>query len=426
MSAVRQLGAAEEVFIKGEQRAARHLLGIVQSGARQGLVLRTQFLLAATMAMRANATPQMREVCARQASQLLKWSKRNLSDPARKAVHEEVLLIWKPVFYSGEALLKDVPELAHLILRQDLVAQLRLDGHLRWHFGSLPGDTSVSAVRATQAWNLLQTRLGGDEALWRHFLDVLVFNRNGLAQQSRAMASPLKAIESMGDAAAQLKAMRQLNMNFGGLRWGVRGKLGELLLSTWPQWQREVRRRMGRARAIAATLPPPGAWQVVYRPGRLAVEGREAWDEAILILNQDSRQAIIDTTAQIKVIPRAGVLAGQTLNDQAREAGLVEELIKGARKTQADRLPSTLNLWNGREFVTYAIQRRADVPPPARYLFYPKGVEPAERSLLKLKARQIDARPYQIDADLATLDALTLHVMKAVEKFDDAVKAGLH
>jgi hypothetical protein len=244
--------------------------------------------------------------------------------------------------------------------------------------------------------------IGPGEGGWGELAALCHRNRVRMAEDARS----LRALREQADAlpagtAARRAVETRMTREFSGLRWAVRVLLGELYLRHWPRWQHELAELMADANRIARHDLGTG-WHAERFAGRIRIDGLEAWDEAVLLLNRSDRAAALHTCAQIKVENVVSAFK-QMVNDVARQTG---------RKVT----PPTIQLFEDGRWVTYA---HRPLPPGVdsyRYVFFAGGGRIRESHLRQLERAQLSARAFELDLSLQGFDALALEVMAAIER----------
>jgi hypothetical protein len=249
----------------------------------------------------------------------------------------------------------------------------------------------------------LQKVIGGAWAEgWEAVFTYLRENEAALAERAKelqAAVDELAAAEAAGDVArvaAANGALSQARSRIGGYRSKIKGLLGEAYAPRWQSWLISLQGYLEIARRSAASLP--GEWEVVPVVGDLRLEGKEVWDQAILLVRQGqpgrAAEARLFLAAQFKVEKQISALE-QIENDVLRET------TPGA----TSRLPVLTVDQSGRT-ETYLLTPMSAGEQTHRLLFNAAGGKLGPTAINRLQAAGIEVHQMNLDVSLAEMDSV--------------------
>ncbi len=273
----------------------------------------------------------------------------------------------------------------------DRILELRLNA----------GPTEQGALLAFQA---LQTVLGHSPQSWNRVLNYCVRNAKRIAEDARQLRDLMKDLRKLEPGSKDYeKALRQLRKAPSRFVWPIRGNLGELFLSHWPQWRRELSKLLQEAENIAEREMGSPGWEAVPFSGNVRLGGKMTWDEGILLINRTKKppRFALHTAAQVKIQRRVkGV--DQIIADRSAEIG------------KSAKVPELELLTNGTSEV-FVYEKLPEHVSTHRYLFYPEEGKITAADIEKLKANKMQAQAVAMDISADDLEALAHQFMYAVE-----------
>lgn len=244
----------------------------------------------------------------------------------------------------------------------------------------------------------------GWETTFRHLRE----NAVGIAGAGRELRSAVSALDEAragGSAvlvrAAEARVQRARRRAHGHLS-RIKGHLGEAYVPRWSAWQIQVDGFLDLARREVARRP--GHWEVRRVTGDLRIGGRQAWDEAVLLVRRDVSppSAELFLAAQFKVEKRVSALR-QVHDDARRETALVRHTA-----------PVVLSFRSGD-----AIENVVLSPPGAgtashRYVFNAAGGRFSAADVARLRQAGLDVNQLSLDVSVGEFDAVAEALMDVV------------
>jgi hypothetical protein len=159
---------------------------------------------------------------------------------------------------------------------------------------------------------------------WEPLLAYLRRHAPAIARRVRAVEqarAAFVAAEAQGSPAAvevARRALRSATERLAGNRSKLQGMLAEIYVTHWKTWRDQVEAYRDLAEAEIAHRP--GRWEVRPVAGDLRLDGKEVWDEAILLVRTDVDPGLAEIflAAQFKAEKQDTALE-QVLHDAARE-----------------------------------------------------------------------------------------------------------
>jgi hypothetical protein len=172
------------------------------------------------------------------------------------------------------------------------------------------------------------------EGGWRPVAEYLAENQATVAKAERRYAAATRAAKERpgGASARELQVATKARQGYHNK---VKGALGEAYVSRCAEWTDlrggfvdVARRRAAQLNQMAVRQGSPTRWTtlVATLDGRISIDGKDAWDEAVLIVEQVRpgmnrlRRAELVAAAQYKVEKRVSALE-QVISDVERERG---------------------------------------------------------------------------------------------------------
>lgn len=194
--------------------------------------------------------------------------------------------------------------------------------------------TPEELARATAVDRISQVVGPMEREGWRPVTEFLAENHVRIAQAERGYAAALETFKREPGAGTKAALARALNSR-RGLHSQVKGALGEAYASRCAEWvdMREAfcDLAMRRAKALnkeARRRASSTRWTTVTVRGRVLLDDKLAWDEAVLVIEELApgmtrlRRAELVVAAQYKVEKRVSALE-QVVRDVERERGAV-------------------------------------------------------------------------------------------------------
>ena len=221
------------------------------------------------------------------------------------------------------------------------------------------------------------------------------------ADELRAARSALQQAQAAANPAAVAAAeavLTKARQRTGGFVSKIKGLLGEAYVPRWESWNIQMESLVEIAGREAARLP--GKWQVRRVVGNLRIDGKEAWDEAILLIRLDRRpaEAKLFAAAQYKVEKEVSAL-GQIENDVIRE-------------TAHNTKPPILTI-DG-EDDAFLLTPLTAGQTGHRFLLNAAGGAVRASAIAKLRAAGINVNQLNLDISNAELDEMAELIMEIV------------
>jgi hypothetical protein len=326
----------------------------------------------------------------------------------REMAHRRAVLLDKPptsapadaVRRGAEAATRDLDLGAALLQRRflDRVRQVAARGQKSW---------SESERDLIRGFRKLRTALEGDwEEGWEPVFAYLRRHAPGMAERVRAQRAAESAVEqvrktgSVTAVRAAEEAARRARRSSGADLSKLKGLLGEAYVPRWHEWKLQVQGYAEIAQREAKALP--GRWEVRPVVGGLFIDGAEAWDEAILLVNRDTNQVKLFLAAQYKVEKRVSAL-GQIENDVLRETA-----------TSAGRLPQVTFREDGRLSAPLHLTPMPSGKPSHRLLFNAEGGAVSATAIERLRATGITVDQLNLDVSVAQFEAVARSMLDAL------------
>ena len=185
-----------------------------------------------------------------------------------------------------------------------------------------------------------------------------------------------------------------------GFRNKIKGFLGEIYLANWHRWHEQLEFAFQNAQRMARFEMSPG-YEAVRISGGLKIDGREAWDAAVLLINRRERSVVLHTAAQVKVEKELSALK-QIIRDRLREVG------------KDKSIPRVEVLINGR-WEKFVLQKLPDGAETERFIFAAQGAKTYERHMRRLEGHMLQSRVMEMDIPYTGFDNLSHQLMFAVE-----------
>jgi hypothetical protein len=266
-----------------------------------------------------------------------------------------------------------------------------------------PNWTAAQRLLMTGRRKLLST-LGGQWAdAWEPTFAYLRDNAINIAPRIRAVRSAeaaLDAARTSGSATAIRAAERAVEtarQRVDGYLSPVKGRLGEAYVPRWDAWKiqmegfLEVAQREARASGRG--------WEAQRVVGGLRLDGAEAWDEAILLVNRRTGHAKLFLAAQYKVEKQVSALT-QIENDILRET-----------TSAAGRLPRVTFDGEAFELTPMPVGK-----PSHRFVFNAAGGRFSSRDIDRLRAAGIEVNQLNLDISVAEFDQVARTLIDVVSE----------
>lgn len=221
----------------------------------------------------------------------------------------------------------------------------------------------------------------------------------------RAAEAALVGARKTGPAIAVRAAeeeLRSARKVVGGYASKVKGSLGEAYVPNWADWTIQMDSYLELAAREARSLP--GTWEARRIVGELRIDGAEAWDEAILLINRDTRppQAKLFLAAQYKVEKHDSALE-QVRNDVLRETA-----------TASGNLPRVSYREDGVPQIPLALTPMPVGKRSHRYVFNAEGGKVSATEIDRLRAAGIEVNQLNMDVTLDELDRVAQTLLDVV------------
>ena len=212
-------------------------------------------------------------------------------------------------------------------------------------------------------------------------------------------AARLRAARAVYDAAPTAANAKLLSRAKQGIFWKIRGGLAEIYVNYWSVWRIQQDSLVELAKVTARRLGR--GWRAQPFAGGALIDGKEAWDEGVLLLRPPSPSdrlpvAVLHSSVQVKVEGEVTALA-QTIRDRTRERG--------------DRPYLTLLEGNqGRAFLLEPMPGGQEV---IRYVFHARDGRISAPEIARLRAAGIEVTAQPLPLPVEAWDALAVEIALA-------------
>ena len=245
----------------------------------------------------------------------------------------------------------------------------------------------------------LLAAVGGEWAGgWEATFTYLRNHATKIAARARTLRSAQKALDDLrksGTATTTaLRAaeddVRRAGRALDGFLSKVKGLLGEAYVPRWKTWNLMMDGYLEVARREARALGR--GWEPQRVVGGLWVDGAEAWDEAILLVNRQTGEAKLFLAAQYKVEKQVSALK-QAQNDLGRETAIGADKLPTVTFTVDDVVQSGFKL----------------TPMPVgkashRFVFNAAGGRVSAADIERLRQAGIEVHQLHLDVSVAEFD----------------------
>ena len=214
------------------------------------------------------------------------------------------------------------------------------------------------------------------------------------------LENALKRGETKAIRAAR-QALTDAKQSRSGYFSKIKGLLGEAYVPRWSNWTLQREAFLEKAQGIAERLGPK--WKVRHAVGDIRLDGKEAWDEAIFLVREDTGEARLFVAAQFKA-EREISAAEQVGRDIAREAGGLAETPKLSFLT----IPG--------EAQPFALLPLPPGETAHRYVMSAAGGTLRESRLKFLEAIGVQVNHMDLDVSLDEFDAMVSAIIAAAAK----------
>lgn len=222
-------------------------------------------------------------------------------------------------------------------------------------------------------------------------------------QNLRTAQSELEAARKGGSVTAIRAAEREVRRardSANGFLSKIKGLLGEAYVPRWEAWNVQMDGYLELAGREAKALGPK--WEVRRIVGELRIDGAEAWDEAILLVNREAGQAKLFLAAQYKVEKHISALK-QVENDVLRETAVASGRLPRLTFAEPGAPPSTLAL-------TPMVAGKV----AHRFVFNAAGGRVSAAAIDRLRAAGVEVNQLNLDVTLEELNQIAMTLMDAV------------
>ncbi len=393
------------VPLAGAQRTlgrARRALDLVLSADVEGQVLLQRFLSADGAAgMSAN-------VVGRACRDLLTWSRAQPWTQAEKKQFQLMIVLAFKVRVYGRAAM-DV----RLDRTIDNVASVTPDRASRvmgtlmnggWELAARGGPAFEAFRRILDVSPLFNPRW---EWLIRE-LDSLKISR--LVEDARRMR---EALRQLPDGATFADLIKKLPAEHARLV-GVRGALAEIYAAGCRIVRQELDRCLANAAFHAARMGEP--WEAVKAMGTIMLDGNKSYDQAVLLVNRVTGEAILHTGVQIKAEKTLSAFKKQLPNDVSRETW---GKFQGAQQTlERSRLPVISIDLDGQR-LPFSLRPTPPEMTTRRLVFFAEGGAISPSDAAALAKIGIEGKAIALDMSMRSFERLTLEFIDMLKSLPD-------
>jgi hypothetical protein len=170
-----------------------------------------------------------------------------------------------------------------------------------------------------------------------------------------------------------------------------------------------ARRGLHLREAVKAAKRLGREYAVISVSGTIKLNGKETWDEAILIIKNagakgEAPEAILHTAAQTKVERRISAV-DQSIRDRLREGGL------------ETYQPSLLEI-EGENAVAFVLRPNPEAVTVSRYLLHAEGGKVSKTAIQRLIAAGMSLEKLELDITIEQLNRIADHLIDSTVKVD--------
>ncbi|MDP2330956.1 MAG: hypothetical protein Q8M19_09710 [Reyranella sp.] len=386
--------------------AYRHIFDHIPADAADGHALLKRFLSAA------RASDISHTEGARAAAELLDWVGAQKWDSKIAAKFETEVA---QQFLSGRYARAVInPQLANLVKAVEKLdpraadeAWRRLEAHL-WRLGS-SGDHV-----AFRAFMRLHDSLGPGDPGWKRVVERLQKNPEKIAEEGKKLRDAMRRLEDMAES-PERTALLDTVKSARGIQSSIKGMLCEIYAARWPPLQRAVKESLDDARTVAHNLG--GNWEALHVVGDIKINGKDAYDQAVILVNWHDNSVIVHTAVQIKAERGKLSVFEQLGNDIRRERVDVSKLPAAMNEAASGRVTGPVGSFaiDGRT-EAFKLVLPLDGMETQRYVAFAEGATLGRAEAKELADLGVEVMAMPVDLSMNSLDALAIQVMIGAAK----------
>ncbi|MCC7434693.1 MAG: hypothetical protein IT363_08400 [Methanoregulaceae archaeon] len=269
-----------------------------------------------------------------------------------------------------------------------------LFGVIRDHMRALSRSSAALDRAVSKQFEHFMAQLGDEAEAWGRVLHVLSVHAGKISKEARDLEPLIQKLRTLPDGEPFRKLQRQILNKKSSMRWQVRGKLGEVYVSSWRRWRQELDHLEMEAEHIAMSLSPQGAWKVHRFTEVVKLDNKEVWDECILLVNEAEGRVKLHTALQVKV-------------ERGRRVKSLDQIPQDSKREAA---ASTLTI----EGKKYNLDEAGDAFEVRRYALFAEEGLPAAKQIKALEQARIPVKAIGMDVTSTGFDLVTLEFMRIV------------
>jgi hypothetical protein len=223
------------------------------------------------------------------------------------------------------------------------------------------------------------------------------------ARELKAAEAALAQVKTSGTPAAIVaaeQAVSEASSRVAGYLSKVKGLLGEAYVPLWRNWKVQMDSWLEVAQREAKALGR--GWEAQRVVGNLRIDGSEAWDEAILLVNRETKQVKLFLAAQYKVEKQVSAIT-QAQNDALRETA-----------TGSGKLPQVSFILDGETYRGFALTPMPAGKTSHRYVFNASGGDFSATDIARLRAAGIEVNQLNLDISVPEFDQVARTLIDVV------------
>ncbi|MDP3161674.1 MAG: hypothetical protein Q8N31_16795, partial [Reyranella sp.] len=183
----------------------------------------------------------------------------------------------------------------------------------------------------------------------------------------------------------------------------------------WPPLQRAVKESLDDARTVAHNLG--GNWEALHVVGDIKINGKDAYDQAVILVNWHDNSVIVHTAVQIKAERGKLSVFEQLGNDIRRERVDVSKLPAAMNEAASGRVTGPVGSFaiDGRT-EAFKLVLPLDGMETQRYVAFAEGATLGRAEAKELADLGVEVMAMPVDLSMNSLDALAIQVMIGAAK----------
>lgn len=350
--------------------------------------------------------------------QLQKWVEQGLTKAEAKEFKIQTGTMFREATYGRAATDVRLGKYAADIPLEDVKLPNGIWAAVKSHLDDL---NPAGDLRAFHAFERMLGALGSQDEGWAKLMRYLAkYDKDTLIKEAERLNSTLKLLE--GAKGAKRMALLKEIESAKGIQSGIKGLLGEIYLARWPTLRAEVDKALVQASEVAAAMGE--GWEAMHVVGNIKIDGKDAYDQAVILVNLEKQKVVIHTAVQMKVERKLSAFH-QIERDVSRERRLKRPK-KAVPDAPAPAITPAVNMapsagqfevkgYEG-QLKGFSFQALPDGMATQRYVYFAEGPKLGLANDRKLKALGVEAKAMPIDLSVESLNALALQIMLSAKK----------